>query len=352
MRALVRANPSPRLWSWIYRRRDANRISSLLPAILATIPQRCAASKASSWQVHGVRRTETGMTVASLGVAGHAPAAILRLPWSADDTARLRRHNDVLVTLHRDARLRLYSGLLPEPLAFGVLGEQSFAVEQALDGRSGTDFLLDRPVRVQLLRAAALAIGELHNATSTPTLITNDLLGQWIDRRLDLMMQLIAPQRSAVSYAASLSRLARYIRVSLLGRRLSVGWIHGDFWLGNLLTTGDGSTVTGIVDWEWAADEELPAHDILHLLLYTRCLVEHRDLGHILCELLNGAPWPPDEAALLKELQGGVFDDAVARALCLLYWLRHITSNIEQSMTYINHRRWFENNVASILRLF
>jgi aminoglycoside phosphotransferase (APT) family kinase protein len=352
MRALVRANPSPRLWSWIYRRRDANRISSLLPAILATIPQCCTSSMPSSWQVHRVRRTESGMTVASLGVAGHSPAAILRLPWSADGTARLRRHNDVLVMLHRDSRLRRYSTLVPRPLAFGVLGEQSFAVEQALEGRPGTDFLLDRPVRVQLLRAAVRAIGDLHKATSTPTLITDDLLSHWIDRRFDLMMQLIAPQRSADSYATSLSQLASYIRASLRGRQLAVGWIHGDFWLGNLLTTSDGSAVTGIVDWEWAADEELPAHDILHLLLYTRCLVEHRDLGDILCELLNGAPWPADDAALLQELQGGVFDDAASRALCLLYWLRHITSNIEQSMAYINHRRWFENNVASVLRLF
>jgi len=47
----------------------------------------------------------------------------------------------------------------------------------------------------------------------------------------------------------------------LAGRTLTVSWVHGDFTPGNILVTPDGTSVTGIIDWDHSASKELPQLD-------------------------------------------------------------------------------------------
>ena len=152
-------------------------------------------------------------------------------------------------------------------------------------------------------------------------------------------------------YRAVLRCLARELHAELAGRTLPVCWIHGDFWLGNVLVAADGVTLTGIVDWDLAAADELPMHDLVHLLLYTRGLVQQRDLGEIVRALLEGEQWTAHERSLLEAAERALPGSVVGeRAMVLLSWLRHITGNLAKSSRYRRNVLWLSRNVDAVLR--
>ena len=112
----------------------------------------------------------------------------------------------------------------------------------------------------------------------------------------------------------------------------------------------DGVTLTGIVDWDRAAAEELPLHDLVHLLLSTRGLVQQRDLGEIVRALLEGEHWTAPERALLEAAEHALPGSVVQeRAMVLLSWLRHITGNLAKSSRYRRNVLWLSRNVEAVL---
>src|SRR5205807_2642032 len=158
--------------------------------------------------------------------------------------------------------------LLPRPVAAGDLGGQPYRVDAvlagcppAVNGRASKGFA-----------TAASAISVLHEATAASVVADRALVERWVDVHVTELAQR-APRRAGV--AVRLERLREELHAALIGRTFRVGWIHGDYWLGNLLfdeAEGTSPRPTGIVDWETAAPLEHPIHDVLHLLLYTRRL--------------------------------------------------------------------------------
>jgi thiamine kinase-like enzyme len=139
----------------------------------------------------------------------------------------------------------------------------------------------------------------------------------------------------------------------MIGRRLRVSWVHGDFWLGNVLVEGDGASVTGIVDWDFAGSNELPVLDLLHLVVYTRTLVQRRELGGVVRNLVESEGWSPRELSMLRSCDPQLSRDGhYARAALLLSWLRHLASNLAQSDRYLHSHVWLARNVEPVLRLF
>lgn len=98
------------------------------------------------------------------------------------------------------------------------------------------------------------------------------------------------------------------LREDLVGERVTLMVVHGDYWLGNILV--DDDAVTGVVDWEEANGEGLPVHDVarfvvtysLYLDRHTRPgrrIVGHRGLradrwGVGIDHAVNGSGWYPD----------------------------------------------------------
>nr|WP_241724104.1 phosphotransferase [Dietzia sp. E1] len=71
----------------------------------------------------------------------------------------------------------------------------------------------------------------------------------------------------------------------LLDAEVTVSWVHGDYWPGNVLKSdvAHEPVVTGIVDWENALDPGMPDIDLVHWYLSTRT----GDLGSAVCSLLD-----------------------------------------------------------------
>lgn len=130
----------------------------------------------------------------------------------------------------------------------------------------------------------------------------------------------------------------------------TVGRVHGDYWLGNVLL-GEGGEVTGIVDWEWSGEQELPAHDIVYGLLENRMQSTGHELGQVVVGLLGGAGWAPGERAVLQA--AGLTDGPgePSAEVLLLVWLRQVAFNVIQDPGMARHPLWVHRNVDSVLRL-
>jgi hypothetical protein len=296
--------------------------------------------------LRGIALTSAGVAIMKLGRVGAPPCAILKVASTEEGRQLLERETAVLTALHADDRLADWRGLLPRPLAQGSLQGHCYRLDSVLAGLPvGTPKTTVRPL---LLSAAADTIAVLHKSTATTVAGSPDLVERWVD----------APLRE-LSRHINGSRWLRYrldvLRDELYGAvgtgRLTVAWIHGDYWLGNLLFS-DAHSPTGIVDWEASAPLELPFHDVLHLVLYTRRLATRRQLGQMLYEQLRGRGLSAEERALLNRHWGWASDHPLSeRQMILLYWLRHVAGHARQQGSAVGYRYrvWERRNVLPIL---
>jgi hypothetical protein len=96
-----------------------------------------------------------------------------------------------------------------------------------------------------------------------PTTVHDEVAGRW-DGHPDL--------------PAALARLAA-ARDRLYGLSTPVTVVHGDFWFGNVLVTGD--EVTGVIDWEAGSPAGCPLRDLVRFALsYCLYLDRHTRPGH------------------------------------------------------------------------
>lgn len=335
-----------RLAGWTARPRQRRLLAAacqLVPAILPQIPPPPGMPPPAGWRIQRAQWTQTGVAVIALGAAERTPGAILKLPYTSEGVASLRRQRQVQTTLHAEGGLGAWRDLLPRPLAAGNVAGRFYVVEQALPGQPALPSLADPAARARLQAAAAAAIGRLHRGTSAQLVVDAATLERWVDRPLRLI-------RQATRRRPAVERLAAELHAALAGRIVRTSWIHGDFWPGNLLVDPETLAVTGIVDWDLAEPDHLPALDLFHLLWYSRWLAQRRGLDEVLRALATGSAWMPEERAILEA--GQAADSMAAlpeRALLRLSWLRHIAANLGQSAAYARDRQWVARNIDGVL---
>jgi aminoglycoside phosphotransferase (APT) family kinase protein len=264
-----------------------------------------------------------------IGPRDEAPELVLKLPHDPEGVASLRRQREVQAALHRDARLRDWRALIPKPLVEGQVGGDFFFSERALAGRSALRQLTDPQRSARIKAAAAVTITELHQRTSASVTVDERLLARWVDRPLGFIRSVASEANSAAGRHAAFERLRRELYEALEGRNVHVGWIHGDYWPGNLLLAGESETPVGIVDWDRAAAEELRWHDLFHLLVQTRKFLRGDAAVDVAAILLGEHPWTSDERTILDHARMAMPDDRISdRAVGLLYWLRHTAGTL------------------------
>jgi aminoglycoside phosphotransferase (APT) family kinase protein len=292
--------------------------------------------------------TSTDVVVVIVAPPGGPSCAVFKLPVTARAVDGVEREGRALTALHGDERLRDWRRLIPLPRASGALDGRRYRVDTVLRGRTVLDQLGDDSTRRRLLESAAETIHVLHRASATAVEVDDRLAERWIDAPADDLLA----HGAARGLEPRLHRLREELRAAVMGRRVSAGWIHGDYWLGNLLFEASEPRPRGIVDWDAAAETQLPMIDVLHLLLSTRWLTTGRDLGDLVLEQLRGGGWPGEERPVLDRYGTWCHEGSLSeRQLLLMYWLRHVAHHARQqgSDGGLRYRRWQKRNVRPIL---
>jgi hypothetical protein len=312
---------------WVRRRRELRMLEAVYPTLRRSL------ALDPAWRVHRVLSTVGDVTVALVG--GRTPAAVLKCARSAQGTAALERSGAVVDALVADTRLTGMAHLLPRRLGATRTAAGPLAVLEELlpgeDGRASVTPATQAEVTAAVLRA----ISTLHRATASQATLDDAMLDRWVDEPIAALTRWYHAE--AVSRAPALRRLRDELWCSLEGREVTVGWIHGDLAPGNVLLRPGTQEVSGLLDWERAAATGLPEIDFIHLHLTVQMVTRRRELGDLVCELLEERP--------------GVTSDCATRdpALVLLSWLHHVSGIVTKSDRYRAGGLWAARNVSRVL---
>jgi hypothetical protein len=144
--------------------------------------------------------------------------------------------------------------------------------------------------------------------------------------------------------ADALDRLEDLLHRTLSNRAFSRSWVHGDFVPANIFATRNGRAVTGIVDWDRARPDGIPALDLVQLVLATRVRIRRRELGQIVCELVQSPQLDEHERSVL-----GGDREADLGTLVLLAWLDHVSGVLVKAERYAHSWAWLRLNVDRVL---
>jgi O-antigen/teichoic acid export membrane protein/aminoglycoside phosphotransferase len=273
------------------------------------------------------------------------PRLAVKIACSDAGAGALAAQREALSALADVRGLNGFGALLPRVLDHGTLDGCRYLVERALPGVDGRG-LVRRGCAPELLDATAAEMAQLYAATARTETVDAALLGRLVNDRID---RIAAAHSSDVS--VRLEGLRTGLISALLARRAVVARTHGDLWLGNVLFDPDPvrPSVTGVVDWEASRAEDMPAVDLAHLVLATRCAIEGREIAEVVGPLLDESDsLSADELALIEPY---LHDRIEPRDLVLLAWLQHVSQRVAQST--LHHRgRWMRRNVDPVLARF
>ena len=334
----------------------AVRAGPLVDRVIADIVRSRAdtgdgAREMAGWTIHRARRATGSGVVAIVGPPGE-PAVTIRTATEPRGLAGLVREHEALEAIASLGLPRSFLRLVPRPLAAGCVDDAGYLVELALPGEVVDPRRLSIAERAAFLESIGAAIQPLHDAAERDRRADERDLDAWVDGRVTLVWGLVGDGLRDRAAEARLAAVATTLKESLLGRKVRTTRIHGDLWTGNVLfdrQAPDGIVVSGIVDWDSSADQELAFQDLLHLELYTRKLVTRTSLGAVIADAL--AAETGVAARTGGRFGGAAFDPGTLthREALLLYWLRQVEQNLARSPDVASTPRWRQRNIDPVL---
>lgn len=284
------------------------------------------------------------------------PAAVLKVARGQVRATKLRTQRRVLAELavHRGLTDE-WRKLLPRILAFDERANAALSVESYRPGTDLADVLERRPNRVEELTAAALkAIAPLHRGTATSDVIDDFcLLRRWVVEPLATLTEVC--RRLDPRLVPDMNRLGTALRQALVGRRIPVGWTHGDYTPSNVRVAGLRGSVTGVVDWGGARPGQPAFIDEYLMLLTASCQVERADLGLVVADRLRAGGLLGRERSALRAAHDqpdadiGHREPIDERIAIVLTWLHGAAHSWRKHQTPPDHHTWWANNVAPVI---
>ena len=128
---------------------------------------------------------------------------------------------------------------------------------------------------------------------------------------------------------------------------MTAGFVHGNLWLGNVVCAEADGQVTGIVNWE-RCRMDLPVVELMHLVCTTRALVERRELGAVVRDVLGRGGLPGRGSPADRRALPGA-DELSTRTAVLLMWLRHVHGYTRHTAGTRPSDVWVSHNVHQVL---
>ncbi len=297
-----------------------------------------------SWELEDLVVDTESVCVLAVRSATSGERGILKVA-TAERGSELLRQGRVALQAVRGAADRALAEALPRVLESGITGGAAWTLETrcpGLDARTA----LDHPEMIDALLVDVIGRMSILYGRARPITIDDGLFARLVDKPLAATASLWDADRRRGRYDAGLARVRAELRAELLGRELAMSLTHGDLWLGNMLWDPLTGAVTGLVDWHRAAVEQ-PVVDVTHLLMTTRALVEHRELGVVVREGLHSGSLRPHEEEVIRTLPGA--GEVSTRAALLLAWLGHISDNAVRTPRAPRRRGSLDQNARQVL---
>jgi O-antigen/teichoic acid export membrane protein len=288
----------------------------------------------------------------TLRVAGSRGVCSVYLKRTATEAGRtaLDRHVKAVARLRHDLRDLPEVHLLPEILADGEQEGHRFIVQRSMPGTNGRSIFLGHSDEFGLLPQACAAIAAIHASNARDVMISKEWLRQWIDEPLARVASLSRTRSAAKKADTAIRRIHEIQYGYWSGRKISLGWHHGDYSLGNILfdvgpDVGAAAKVCGIIDWDGAADNGPHLLDAWHLALTAEHARRGTEFGHTTAELLS-CQGPPFRFRPDRDLPPTKQPPLV---MATLAWLTHVHSNLSKSGRYRENLLWRMANVDWVL---
>ena len=297
--------------------------------------------------------TGSSVNVAIIPEGARNRALVLKFTDAAAASVELTTSSHVQEELRADPRLSSWSSHIPQIVTSGQIGTTTFSIEQCLSSRDGRAVAQD-PVAANLLISGALAeIDAFHRVTASRRQVDAQVLAAIVDRPIEVLRENTSPGPFHLR-ARSIDRLASWLRQSLLGFNLGIGWVHGDFHLGNVIIDDRSNRVTGVIDWGRAEADGLTVLDGFTLIVLERARSADEDIGSFVLNLLRSDKLSPENRAYseaLSELAALLSPESNLdlRSLLMLTWLKHVTNNLKNEERTRSHGLWMLRTVDLVL---
>lgn len=304
----------------------------------------------ADWTVRESRWSDTGVAMIPIGPPAEPARMIIKFAGPGRNLEGLRSQQDRLRRLHSDSRLAEWTGIVPQVIKTGTIGSVPYFIETALPGVPATRLIGDARSRDAFLPIAGEVIAELHTRTAVPARVDDATLERWVEVPVRAIAAALAPHhRMGRETRGTLEDVRRELRSAFVDRDVLVGWMHGDYWPGNVLVDPNGRRITGIVDWDLSSDRQLAIHDPLHFILLTRRLASGHEFGDVVRGLLAGDSLePPERSALAAAgLQPAAWHRDARESLTMA-WLRYVGAFMAVPGHGTNPR-WVRGNVLTVL---
>ena len=227
---------------------------------------------------------------------------VLKLPLTPDAERSTTDHRQVVITLHQLPELHSFCAFVPRPISWGdYAGSPILPGNGACRASARLIWCAIKLEPASMKQDAARLIRQLHLGTLQRHVVDEGAFARlaatiW---RCCGSLPSAGPRPRCCAKSSNCSKSCCATR--LHGRELPFCWTHGDFWPGNLLLQPADGAIGGIIDWDRASADQIPLHDLLHLLAYTRKLQRRTELGEEIVSYLLPAAFDKHERALVKE---------------------------------------------------
>ncbi len=342
-------------WTRQAARKELGRQAAFAEQIVAQLARDGQlGSDAEALHIKSTVLTRSDVVVALIGArAQDAARLVLKLPLTSDAERSTSDHRQVVVTLHQLPELQAFCAFVPRAIAWGDLQGRPYYLETALPGIGAADLVRRQAEPVSMMQDAARLIGQLHLGTLQRRKVDEALFARLAGDDLALLRRLAVGWPEATLLQQKLEQLDDLLHAQIAGHELPFSWTHGDFWPGNLLIQPAIGLIGGVVDWDRASADQIPLHDLLHLLAYTRKLQRRSELGEEIVAYLLPAAFDKYERSLIKQaIEQLELPTSVNffRAITLLYWLRFAATNLSRYPAFQRDSRWLKNNVFLVLK--
>ncbi|MBL8524496.1 MAG: phosphotransferase [Betaproteobacteria bacterium] len=303
---------------------------------------RHAFGKALGWHADekiGIKRLVAGNSGTAIVIAGpdarDSADIVIRLPSSSHGEELCRVNARALAALADTPWARL----VPRLVDAGSFAGRSYFAETRCAGfevYSGTNGL------AQMVVNACEAMSDLQRSIATQATMTSDMFARHVAPLVDDVARFCTPD-----VRERLAKIKDALHAKMLGGTTSIGIIHGDFKLGNILFNQSGE-LTALIDWDGFSKDSFQLFDFLTLLAYKIAYDQIITLPKVYVAHL--LPWRLPSG--YNELMGPAIKDLVRddeSFLCvrIVFWFALLRARFDSVYKY--HESWHEEYMAPVL---